>query len=743
MITAEERNTSSSSQSQQQQKDVNMSTSSHNIWTSSSMAPRCICEWKNCRTYQKAFREGQHPILDGVVRIRLERSDPEHMALKESIDKVLRVSEARRNDWKAGKRAGDEIVKYSIARHHYTEKHIQKYLNDPKNFSFTKPFSIHGAKKYLAIVDHNETIHDEVDGELLYLQCPNVQKEKVKLLCAKCKMNRATAPKEPLENSRASAVVEPEASHPVLKTSRISPAIVNDSEEADAGSVHRLRQKEEENARLKDQLESMQSQLTFLHHMVRKLQEEQYVGGNSRTSVTGDLQSGKSRSNRVHRPTGARRTYSARSQSARSGRSGVPREIELGDDDDETDTHWNEPTDGEWTETCGDDEDVEPSDASATFRVSYRASRRESTGSTGSAGTTKSRAKSVVSASKSVKSLPREIELEDDDSNSHPSVAEEVFEIRSFASSKISHGGVCSDDYGGGRGSNRGRVLSNHVRDSISSGGKVVHSATNSRESIGTSSVVSGSRHSYSRSSRRGSLRSGVRSAGDDASIASTRSGKSVTFDTNSQNGSGHGSSSHGAGTYQVASLVVTDPYGEKGTYTGSISNSTSMPHGSGRLEYDKAGRWYEGDWKHGRWTGYGRLSNGDGDFYEGGLKNDHKHGRGVMKFADGRTFVGEYVNGQMIEGKMTYQDGSTYAGSWVDGMRHGRGRCVFSDQSVYEGEFREGEFFGYGRMSWSDGGWYEGEWFNGEMHGRGKEVRPDNSLRHEGDWAKGQPIRH
>jgi hypothetical protein len=112
------------------------------------------------------------------------------------------------------------------------------------------------------------------------------------------------------------------------------------------------------------------------------------------------------------------------------------------------------------------------------------------------------------------------------------------------------------------------------------------------------------------------------------------------------------------------------------------------------------------------------------------------------MEFADGRVFEGQYINDQMVEGKMTYQDGSTYTGSWVDGMRHGKGRCMFTDNSVYEGEFREGEFYGYGKMSWSDGGWYEGNWVYGEMDGWGKEVRPDGSLRHEGEWRKGQPVR-
>ena len=283
---------------------------------------------------------------------------------------------------------------------------------------------------------------------------------------------------------------------------------------------------------------------------------------------------------------------------------------------------------------------------------------------------------SVVSTSKSVKTLPREIELEED--SSAESLEEEAFDNRSHAASR--------------RGSYKSFVssLSRQTKPK-EGGGNGPRSTKNSHKFSGTS-----------RSSANSEQRA----------------------------------------TYEVQAVVVTDPYGEKGSYTGLISSNTGMPNGYGRLEYDKPGRWYEGDWSHGRWTGNGKLSNGDGDFYEGGLKNDHKHGRGKMKFADGRTFEGEYRNGQMVQGKMTYQDGSTYSGSWVDGMRHGFGRCVFPDESVYEGEFKEGEFYGHGKMTWNDGGWYEGEWMAGEMHGRGAEVRADGSLRHDGEWVKGQPIR-
>lgn len=661
---------------------------------------KCVCNWKRCRNYFNVFGQDHGSIFSGPpLKVKLDADIPEHVALKEAIDRILNVSQ----DWKTNSN-GSSYCRYTICRHHYTEKHLKKFLDAQSegnmDFSLTTTFTKHGARKYLATADSGDTFTNS-SGEVLYLPTPTVPREKIDSVCS--------ALKKKLKGSSGTSKEDPRA------------------------LVARNQQTEQENIVLRDQIDTMKSQLAYLQDMVMKLQEEHYVGTNS------VAESPKSRSNH-HSSQRARR-----SPSVQSGGSGVPHEIELGDSDNETDinTHWNENTivdeDGDngdnddWTD-YGDD--VEQSDNSGAghslYRIQPRRRNSSSVMSVGSALSTKSRAKSVISTAKSLKSLPREIELDEDedDSDDHASLEEEAFDNRSIASSsRISHGGVSLDDYNGSSRRPGSRRTNNGSQRSRR------RESTNSRP------------QGYNRSSRRNSsVRSTNRSTGnfdDNASIASTRSGKSVTFDANSsQNGSAHGSS-HSAGTYQVAQLVVTDPYGEKGTYTGSISHSTGMPHGNGRLEYDKVGRWYEGDWKHGRWTGYGRLSNGDGDFYEGGLKNDHKHGRGVMRFADGRTFVGEYVNGQMIEGKMTYQDGSTYAGSWVDGMRHGRGRCVFADQSIYEGEFREGEFFGYGRMAWSDGGWYEGEWFNGEMHGRGKEVRPDGTLRHEGEWSKGQPIRH
>ena len=308
---------------------------------------------------------------------------------------------------------------------------------------------------------------------------------------------------------------------------------------------------------------------------------------------------------------------------------------------------------------------------------------------------------SLASVSPSIKSLPREIELMDDEE------------------------GQGKDDY-------------SFFDDSYRNPKEDDNRSVGSRSSKASRRSMVSDRRSRGRNSRKPGQTGGQQKK--------QRGGKSGTvpreIDLSGDELEDETYNNESTDTSYVTDKQIVDPYGEKGVYTGALSKSTNMPNGKGRLEYEKEGRWYEGDWIHGRWTGTGRLSNGDGDFYEGGLKNDHKHGTGIMRFADGRVFEGEYIRGQMIQGKMTYQDGSVYGGSWVDGMRHGRGKCIFVDGSEYEGEFREGNFHGQGKMTWNDGGWYKGEWSDGEMHGKGREIRPDGSLRHDGEWSRGQPIR-
>jgi len=68
---------------------------------------------------------------------------------------------------------------------------------------------------------------------------------------------------------------------------------------------------------------------------------------------------------------------------------------------------------------------------------------------------------------------------------------------------------------------------------------------------------------------------------------------------------------------------------------------------------------------------------------------------------------------------------------------------CLIPDGSRYEGHSVNNFFEGQGKMVWEDGGYYEGEWSQGEIDGYGKEVRGDGSIRHEGLWRNGYPVRN
>ena len=114
----------------------------------------------------------------------------------------------------------------------------------------------------------------------------------------------------------------------------------------------------------------------------------------------------------------------------------------------------------------------------------------------------------------------------------------------------------------------------------------------------------------------------------------------------------------------------------------------------------------------------------------------------GEIQFEDGRCFRGKHLGTRLIHGRMTYKDGTIYEGGWVDGQRQGRGVCQFPDGSQYEGDCVEGHFHGEGCLVWADGGFYMGEWSAGEMDGRGMEVRADGTLRHDGLWRNGVPLR-
>ena len=68
--------------------------------------------------------------------------------------------------------------------------------------------------------------------------------------------------------------------------------------------------------------------------------------------------------------------------------------------------------------------------------------------------------------------------------------------------------------------------------------------------------------------------------------------------------------------------------------------------HGKGVYRFDD-GTTYIGNWVHGKKHGQGRLEMASGEVYDGEWKDDKMHGYGVHLFPDGATFEGQYIDGK------------------------------------------------------------------------------------------------
>mmetsp|Transcript_10650 Transcript_10650/g.20512 ORF Transcript_10650/g.20512 Transcript_10650/m.20512 type:complete len:851 (-) Transcript_10650:179-2731(-) len=201
-------------------------------------------------------------------------------------------------------------------------------------------------------------------------------------------------------------------------------------------------------------------------------------------------------------------------------------------------------------------------------------------------------------------------------------------------------------------------------------------------------------------------------------------------------------SSTFGEDRQKVVDQVILDPYGDKGTYTGIILRSTGMPHGPGRMIYQEDRRTYDGEWRHGRWHGYGRATFANGDTYDGEYRFDQRHGRGRYQWSDGRIYDGMFREDRRHgRGTFTWPDGAVYEGEFRSGQREGQGSYQFSDGGRYEGSWKDGRYSGYGVCKWEDGRCYKGEWLNGMAHGKGIETFADGSVRHDGQWIEDEPM--
>ncbi|CAB9528198.1 whole genome shotgun sequence [Seminavis robusta] len=202
-------------------------------------------------------------------------------------------------------------------------------------------------------------------------------------------------------------------------------------------------------------------------------------------------------------------------------------------------------------------------------------------------------------------------------------------------------------------------------------------------------------------------------------------------------------SSTYGEDRQKVINQSLLDPYGDKGIYTGLILKSTGMPHGSGRMIYEEDQRIYEGEWRHGRWHGFGEAKFANGDNYEGEYRFDQRHGHGKYSWSDGRSYDGDFSEDRRHgKGLFVWPDGAIYEGEFSNGQREGHGSYKFSDGGQFTGNWKDGRYNGFGTCSWEDGRCYRGEWRNGMAHGKGIETYADGTVRHDGQWVDDEPVR-
>ncbi|XP_017279385.1 alsin isoform X2 [Kryptolebias marmoratus] len=91
---------------------------------------------------------------------------------------------------------------------------------------------------------------------------------------------------------------------------------------------------------------------------------------------------------------------------------------------------------------------------------------------------------------------------------------------------------------------------------------------------------------------------------------------------------------------------------------------------------------------------------------YSGGWLAGRVHGRGTMKWPDGRMYKGNFKNGledgygECVMPHKVQDKPDTYQGQWREGRIHGFGKYKYASGEVYEGCFCNGQRHGYGMLS-------------------------------------------
>jgi hypothetical protein len=110
---------------------------------------------------------------------------------------------------------------------------------------------------------------------------------------------------------------------------------------------------------------------------------------------------------------------------------------------------------------------------------------------------------------------------------------------------------------------------------------------------------------------------------------------------------------------------------------------------------------------------------------YTGTLLMNKIHHYGILKWPDGRCYVGHFQDEMMHgEGMLTWSDEHglcRYKGHFERNMFQGEGCLEWSNRARYVGQFENGLYHGEGSFEWPEKpNVYKGQWQFGEMSGKG-----------------------
>ncbi|MDR2077495.1 MAG: hypothetical protein LBP39_00845, partial [Rickettsiales bacterium] len=164
----------------------------------------------------------------------------------------------------------------------------------------------------------------------------------------------------------------------------------------------------------------------------------------------------------------------------------------------------------------------------------------------------------------------------------------------------------------------------------------------------------------------------------------------------------------------------------------------------------------YDGPYKEGIADGWVKVDYGYGRTFEGEFRNGEPFD-GTMKYGDDLILKGKWENGQLCDGKETHRSGLILEGKFKDGQLYdGRGsypggiiaegrwengqlydgKIIYADGDVSEGKWENSQLYD-GRKTYTNGGVSEGKLENGQLYD-GKRIYADGGVS-EGKWENGQ----